>query len=146
MASGSHRSRPMEKATRDDAMTVALSADMVDSSPPNTITATPKAGMNPSAARTIAVSPYSPRNCQEGCPSGPGAAASDTNRMSRYITTVIASEMNVAWGIVLLGILDLLRHGGDQVVALERDEREPHGHDHSAEPLGKERREGRRGS
>ena len=54
---GSQRSRPMEKATREAAMTVALSADVVESSPPNTIRATPNAGMNASAARTMAVSP-----------------------------------------------------------------------------------------
>ncbi len=54
---GSHRSRPIEKATLDEARMVAFSADMVDRSPPKTITATPKDGMNPSAARTIAVSP-----------------------------------------------------------------------------------------
>ncbi len=54
---GSQRSRPMEKATRDDAMMVAFSADIVDRRPPNTMMATPNAGMKPSAALTIAVSP-----------------------------------------------------------------------------------------
>ena len=48
--------RAMEKATLEDANTVALRADIVESSPPNTMIATPKAGMKSSAARTIAVS------------------------------------------------------------------------------------------
>jgi len=65
MLAGNSRSRPMEKATREEAMTVAFRADIVESNPPKTITATPNAGMNPSAARTIAVSPKSPKNRHE---------------------------------------------------------------------------------
>ena len=95
----------MEKATLEDAITVAFRADMVDRSPPNTMTATPKAGMKPSAARTMAVSPYSPRNCQEGWPSGPEAAARETKRIRRYMTTVMAREMKVARGMVFSGSL-----------------------------------------
>ena len=53
-----------QKATRLEANTVAFRADMVESSPPKTMVATPKDGMKLSAARTIAVSPFSPRNCQ----------------------------------------------------------------------------------
>ena len=61
---GSQLSRPIEKATREPAMIVALSADMVERRPPMTMMATPNAGMKSSAARTIAVSLYLPRNCQ----------------------------------------------------------------------------------
>ena len=104
-ALGNHRSRPMEKATREEAMIVAFRADIVLRRPPKTMIATPAAGMKPSAARTIAVSPYRPRNCQEGSPPGGLTAASATKRISRYITTVMPREMNVARGIVISGSL-----------------------------------------
>ncbi len=68
------------------------------------MTATPKAGMKSSAARTIAVSLYRPRNCQVGV-SPASTAPSDTNRMSRYIVIVIASAMKVARGMFFSGSL-----------------------------------------
>ena len=70
MPGGSHRSLPMEKATRLEASTVAFSADMVDSNPPKTMVATPNAGMKLSAAFTIAVSWYRPRNSHDVVDSG----------------------------------------------------------------------------
>ncbi len=53
---GSMRSRPILKATLDEASTVAFSADMVESRPPKTIRSTPMLGMKFSAARTMPVS------------------------------------------------------------------------------------------
>ena len=102
--SGSHASRAIEKATREAAITVAFKADIVESSPPKTMIATPNAGMKSSAARTIAVSLYLPRNCQLGV-SPASTAPSETNRISRYIVIVIASAMNVARGMFFSGSL-----------------------------------------
>ncbi len=79
---GSHKSRPMEKATLDAAMTVAFNADVVESRPPNTITATPIAGMKPSAARTMAVSLNFPNTCQAVESLG-SMAPRETNRINR---------------------------------------------------------------
>ncbi len=53
---GNMRSRPMLKATRDEASTVAFSADIVESRPPKTMMSTPTLGMKFSAARTMPVS------------------------------------------------------------------------------------------
>ena len=55
----------MEKATRDDARMVAFKAEVVESSPPKIINATPMEGMKFWAALAIAVSWYCPRNCQD---------------------------------------------------------------------------------
>ena len=82
MAAGSQRSLPNVNATRLEARTVAFSADMVDSRPPTTMSTTPTPGMKFSAAMTMAVSWYSPRNSQEVIP-GALTAAMHTKRINR---------------------------------------------------------------
>ena len=61
---GNIRSRPMLKATRDEASTVAFNADIVESRPPNTMMSTPTLGIKFSAARTMPVSLYVPNISQ----------------------------------------------------------------------------------
>ncbi len=140
ICNGSQRSRAMEKATRDEARMVALRADMVDSRPPSTMTATPKAGMNCSAARTIAVSPYCPRKAHDGMPSG--LIGAERHEQDQQVDGHRDGERDEGGaGDRPLGVLDLLGHGGDQVVALEGDEGQPHGHHDPAETHGKEGRE-----
>ena len=82
-ACGSIQSRPMENATRDEAMTVALSALSVANSPPASTRTTPNVGMKLWAASTIPSSPYSPSSAHVGSPSAGGTAPRHTKTTRR---------------------------------------------------------------